>query len=52
MVIIALGEGHEVPLLEDDDDPVPARLRELMEAYAADGLPPAYLPMDESEEDQ
>jgi transposase InsO family protein len=48
-----LEEPDPVPVLVgDDEDPFPPRLRELMEDYAADGLPPAYLPMDESEEDE
>ena len=36
--------------LDADDDPIPARLRELLEDYAADGLPPAFLPLDDTEE--
>lgn len=35
--------------LEDDGDPFPPHMRELIEAYAADGLPPAYLPMDDEQ---
>jgi transposase InsO family protein len=47
-----LAEPSPVPELlgSSEADPFPPRLRELMEAYAADGLPPAYLPRDESPE--
>lgn len=33
-----------------DDDPMPARLRELLRDYAADGLPPGFLPLDDTKE--
>lgn len=33
----------------NSDDPYPPHLRALMETYAADGMPPAYLPLDEPE---
>jgi putative transposase len=40
------------PLLAADaaPDPFPPHLRELMQAYAADGMPPAFLPLDDSED--
>lgn len=39
------------PLQPDEPaaDPYPPHLRELLETYSADGLPPAYLPLDDSE---
>jgi len=36
--------------LGDSEDPIPAKLRELLEDYAADGLPPAFLPLDDTED--
>jgi len=57
--LTANADGRRKPLAEPavvplppgvDDDPVPPRLRELMEAYAVDGLPPAYLPLDDKDE--
>lgn len=33
--------------LAEGEDPYPPHLRELLEAYAADGLPPAFLPLDD-----
>ncbi len=47
-----LEQPGPVPVVEDDGDPFPPRLRELLEAYSADGLPPAYLPLDDSEEER
>ena len=34
---------------ESDADPYPPHLRQLLSDYAADGLPPAYLPLDDPE---
>lgn len=35
---------------DDDDEAVPALLDELLRDYAADGMPPGFLPLDDSEE--
>lgn len=38
------------PVPEDADEAVPAHLAALLRDYAADGLPPGFLPLDDSEE--
>lgn len=38
------------PDVDANDDPMPARMRELMRTYAADGLPPGFLPLDDTKE--
>lgn len=45
-----LAEPDPVPpvALGDDEDAYPPLLRELLEAYAAHGLPPAFLPLDDN----
>jgi len=42
----AAGRTH--PDVEDDSDPIPPLLRKLLADYAATGLPPAYIPKEES----
>jgi hypothetical protein len=42
----AAGQTH--PVVEDDSDPIPPLLRKLLADYAATGLPPAYIPKEES----
>ena len=34
--------------VKDDSDPIPPLLRKLLTDYAASGLPPAYIPKEES----
>ncbi len=36
------------PLPQNDSEPIPALLRKILADYAASGLPPAYLPKEES----
>jgi transposase InsO family protein len=36
------------PVLKDDSEPIPPLLRKLIADYAATGLPPAYIPKEES----
>ena len=42
----AAGQTHTQ--VEDDSDPIPPLLRKLLADYAATGLPPAYIPKEES----
>jgi len=47
----ALEEPDVAPAPPDaDDDPLPAKMRELLADYAADGLPPGFLPLDDTED--
>jgi hypothetical protein len=39
---------ERLPVVKNDSDPVPPLLRKLMADYAATGLPPAYIPKEES----
>jgi hypothetical protein len=36
-----------LPEPDNDDEPIPPLMRQLMQEYAATGLPPAYLPLEE-----
>ena len=38
----------ELPLHKTESDPIPPLLRKILADYAATGLPPAYLPKEES----
>ncbi len=38
---------EDIPVADKNADPYPPLLRQLLEEYAATGLPPAYLPQDE-----
>ena len=42
-----IAEQTHMPV-EDDSDPIPPLLRKLLADYAATGLPPAYIPKEES----
>ena len=35
---------------QTDDEPMPAKMRELLAQYAADGRPPGFLPLDDTED--
>ena len=37
--------------LADGEDPIPPHLQQLLEDYAADGMPPAFLPLDDDQEE-
>jgi hypothetical protein len=41
-------DGDELPANKGDSDPIPPLLRKILSDYAATGLPPAYLPKEES----
>lgn len=40
--------SETLPKVTDDSDPIPPLLRKLISDYAATGLPPAYIPKEES----
>lgn len=46
----AVAEPAPLEPQAEPDDPFPPHLRALMETYAADGMPPAFLPLDDPED--